>query len=204
MRKLFRSTGPQPVRHRDRSFHRAGYSLIELVGLMIVIASIMSLTAVILHHCTSVQKLALQTVRHEKQLDDLRNTFSRDVEQASHAEVQNSALKIQSNSQRIEYQSDKDSFVRKAYDVGGKLIEQQSWAIELVNFEPQVEETSLNRLVHLQFRTPWLSQLASPKAVTNPPSGDNTILPQQAKSLPDSSSRVIRWTIRLGGKPDAP
>lgn len=203
MRSRWSSARPKPVEHCQRSLHRAGYSLIELVGLMIVIASIMSLTAVILHHCTSVQKLALQTVRHEKQLDDLRNTFSRDVEQASHAEVQNSALKIQSKSQRIEYQSDKDSLVRKAYDVGGKLIEQQSWAIELVNFEPQVEETSLSQLVHLQLRTPWLSQLVPPKAVANPPSSESTDMSQQAKSLPDSSNRVIRWTIRLGGKPNA-
>lgn len=177
---------------RSQRIHRSAFTLVELVGLLLVISSIMSIVGMILHRSSRIQSLALQTVRLEKQLDDLRNSFIQDVERASRATIEAGTLQLQTETQRIEYKQDKETLLRTAFDADGKVVQQRYWSVDVFDFQPQLDATGKFKLVHFQIR----SSLS--------PQTDSNKQNRSAKELDETNSRVIRWSNRLGGTFDVP
>jgi hypothetical protein len=147
----------------------------------------------IIHRCTAIQKLALQTVRLEKQLDDLRNTFIHDVERSSQCTIKAGVLELQTNVRRVEYRRDQDALVRQAFDDGGKLLEQQNWPVEVFEFQPKIDENGKSLLVHFQLRARLLTDQDANKSQVS-----------KTRESDETSVRMIRWSVRLGGNDDVP
>jgi len=132
---------------------RHGYALIEMVVLVSVFGSLMVLAAISLQRSFHVQKLALQTIRHQRALQDLQIRLRRDIYRADADRIQNSEeffLFVNDSKDKVtRYFFDNDSIVRETLSPEGQVLGRQTWPLSVRSVATVMEWNDAAPLIHI-------------------------------------------------------
>ncbi len=149
---------------------RRGYSLIEMVGLLVVLGSMMSLAGICLHRVTIMQKLALGAIRQTKMLDDLKARWRSDA--AATIDVQATdqrAVLAQTDGGRVEYLIEPNQIVRRQFDPDAKLIVEGNWQLAALNWRVTQQPGAMADLLDWFMTIPRLPSDAGAAATDSAP-----------------------------------
>lgn len=180
---------------RQRTTARSGYSLIELVSLLMAFGSIMTLTGVVVHRCTQTQKLVLSNIRHTKSLDDLHHRLLVDTRAAKVLRVVQGTIQLPANAdQTIEYSLDNDSIVRTLKSSQGAIMGQVRWWVGAKHLDVELDSSGVVPLAKfsLRFDPQQLNQTTASVANKDNLSGP----PAQSAVV-----QTIHWVSRVGVTP---
>jgi hypothetical protein len=182
------------LRWPRRMSYRSGTTLIELVSLMMVFGSMMTLTGMAIHRSTQTQKLALSCIKHTKLLDDLHHRMLTDTHAASELTVVNNAIQLlDSSGQTIEYSQDAGSIIRTLKSSSNETIGQARWKIGARQLQVELDTSGAVPLARFSLQLNRL--VLDPSLVSN--EAKNTA----AEGADYSAIETIRWISRLGVEP---
>lgn len=115
-------------RHKHRN-RRGGFTLIQLVALMFVVASLMSLSAVVLSKAYQVHSSSLMHLKNARCLQQASDRYRRDLHRAIRVSGERE-LKVQhSDANSVVYRTETDELIREAFS-NGQRIGEERWQLQ--------------------------------------------------------------------------
>jgi hypothetical protein len=177
-----------------RTSYRSGTTLIELVSLMMVLGSMMTLTGMAIHRSTQTQKLALSCIKHTKLLDDLHHRILKDTHASSELKVVNTTIQLlDSSGQTIEYSQEAGSIIRTLNSSSNETIGQARWKIGARQLQVALDTSGAVPLARFSLQLDRL--------VPDPALVSNEAKKTAAEGADFSAVETIRWISRLGVEP---
>lgn len=170
---------------------RPAYTLIELVGVMITISSIVSLTALLMHRATMVHKDSMANFRQERLLGDLHQTIRSDAQEATEAKIEDDVLLLTVGEQSIRYSLDSISTLRVRLSSSGEIIGRNQWRLNAQRLRFEINRENSVPALHFTLQIANVAADAS-VAEASRASASTSV---SSQPLP---GREIRWTYRLG------
>lgn len=199
---------------------RTAYTLIQMVAVMVFAGTLMSLCGIAIHRMSLLQRLALRSIRYEKQIADLYRHIKSDSRQAQQARLSDDTIVLESDLNRVEYSADRSQIVRKQFVAAGQLQGINRWNFEDSGLLLQHELESSERLLKIKLLMPPKNAYNSFEATqtvlqssTHGPQADNQTEMTESKTVKDSlessadiplhnkNYREVVWYFRLRGQP---
>lgn len=118
---------------------RQGYALLEMVVLISIFGSLITLTAISLQRSIQVQKSALQAIRSQRAVQDFQFRLRYDLHRAppeSIQELPGSFLVIGDSKQNvIQYAHAEGIIIRQMISPDGRLLGRQTWKLSIQSVE---------------------------------------------------------------------
>jgi len=159
------ATLPTALRSHDRlvkSFApfrlRRAHTLVEMVALIGTTGVLMSLTAVCMQRSVQAQRVTMEAIIYQRQVDGLRAKLKMDLSQARSVAHDTSTKKLaiqflrESTHQTVEYGFGVNKTTRFGFAPDGQSHSNEVWSVFVDLLDVRLDETGAVPLVHLQVR----------------------------------------------------